>query len=95
MNLNNVSYNNTRPLMDVYQVPLGTINKIYNAFDTQYFSALIKNQPQIGKEAEQYFIINTNVLINNPYNIEHINIYNTLMQIAQHRSALLQLLKNQ
>lgn len=95
MNLNNVSYNKQPQQVNIYQVPLSTINKVYNAFDATYFSEIIKGYPELGKEADTYFLLNTTILINNPYNIEHINIYNTLMQIAQHKSPILQILKNQ
>lgn len=91
MNLKNVSSNKIK----IGQVAISTLNKIYSTFDEQFFSGFIKNYPEIGKENETNFILNTDILVHNPINLEHITFYNALIQVAQQKYPLLQIMKNQ
>lgn len=82
-------------MKNIISIPISLLNKIYDAFDNNFFSELIRGTPGLGKENDTHFIINTTLGINNNFNLQHINIFNNFVNIARRHSTMLQILKNQ
>lgn len=79
----------------IYSLPLSRLTEIHSGLDAAFFTELIKQLPNIGKEHANYYLINNNLTINNPYNLDHINVFNNFTIQSQQKGQLLQLVKNE
>lgn len=79
----------------IFSLPLGKLTKINEALDATFLRQLIQQIPVIGKEADNYFLINNSLTLNNEYNLPHITIYNNFVQHSQLKGQLLQFIKNE
>jgi hypothetical protein len=78
----------------IYSLPLSKLTDMDPQLDEAFFTSVVNNLPQIGKELPTYYLINNNFTLQNPNNSNSINIYNNFVIQSQRKGQLLQLLKN-
>lgn len=78
---------------NILSFDLQKLTDIHTELNEQFFTNLITNVPQIGKETPDYYLINNNFTLQNQYNLPYINIYNTFVIQSQQKCQLIQLLK--
>ena len=81
-------------MFTIYVVELSQLKKIHTNIDESYLDALLTEAPRYGYIEKGYYIINNKLPIINPFNLVHVNIFNTFVQLSQRKGQLLQIIKN-
>lgn len=79
----------------IFSINLSTLTKINPAYNTNLFTSIFAGIPQIGKDCENYWLINNSLTLNNPHNAVEINLFNIFVQASRAKCNLLQIIKNQ
>lgn len=77
----------------ILSVPLQRLTAIDAEITAGFVQALLKDIPNLGKEAERHFILNTNLTIFNPNNLKHIHIFNMFLEVSRRAYTLIQFTK--
>lgn len=80
-------------MTDIFSIDIGTLTKIYPEFTTDFFSALLKTAPALGKETETHFLFNTALTLNNLQNTQAIDIFNNFVLMGRNKANLIQITK--
>lgn len=80
--------------MNILVIPISKLTKINPDLNDTFFTELINQIPQAGKIADNYYIINTNLTINQGINLQLYKIYNLLLHYARSKYSCIQILKN-
>lgn len=79
--------------MLIISLELTRLQKISADFTEEFFDTMLDNIPQAGVKRGNYYIININLAINNPTQLQIIDIFNTFVQVARTKCNLVQIVK--
>lgn len=79
--------------MLIISLELSRLQKICSDFTEEFFDTMLDNIPQVGIKREGYYIVNINLAIKNPTQLQVIDIFNTFVQIARTKCNLIQIVK--
>lgn len=75
-------------------VELSQLTKTHAGLTEQFFKEVLEAVPLMGKIHPRYFILNTNLTLQNPANMAVVNYFNTFVTIAATKAHLIQITKN-
>lgn len=80
--------------MIIYSLPLSKLELIDKELNASFLQTVLKDIPQLGKEAAGHFLINNNIQIINQLNLKHIHTFNAFLQLSRNKGQVTQLIKD-
>lgn len=77
----------------IYSLSFERFAKIHESFTPQFLNDVLASIPNFGKNTDKYWLFNNKLMLQNPHQQFHVDVFNTFLQMSQYKCNFVQILK--